>query len=85
MLNLDRNLLLGLISLKDATFIQRNVKIILDVQLKRASGESPVHDEAALAAICRRDPAALNELAPFLGDAWVQSLMQSFRDGRGDG
>jgi len=78
---LNAAVLMGSMSVKDANFIQKNLKTLLDVQLKRAnSNEAASPDQEALTDLCRRDPRSLAALEPFLSDEQIQTLMGEFTD-----
>lgn len=80
MIQLNGAVLLGAISAKDASFLQRNLKAVLDVQLKRTSGSDTGPRQEALVDHCRRDPNAISAVEPFLSDEQLQSLMAEVAD-----
>lgn len=65
---------------REASLIHKNLKTVLQVQLKRATREETGHSQEALVDVCRNDPKMLNALAPFLSDAQVKSLMNEAMD-----
>jgi hypothetical protein len=76
LLKLNGAVTLGVISTKEANVIHRNLKTILDVQLKRGGRQegSPTHE--ALVDLCRREPNILNAIEPFLTDQQVDWLVE---------
>ena len=80
MIQLNGAVLTGTISAKDASFLQRNLKAVLDVQLKRTSNSDTGPRQEALVDLCRRDPRAISEVAPFLTDEQLQTLMAEIAD-----
>ncbi len=82
LIQLNGAVLLGMISARDAGILQRNLKTVLDVQLKRSiPGESGPNQEG-LVELCRRDPRAIATIEPFLSQGQLQSLMEQIA---GDG
>ena len=79
LVQLNGAVMLKLISSKDASLIQRNLKTILDVHLRRASQQDAGVNQEALAELCQRDPQLVNLISPFLSDAQVDWLMDQVR------
>lgn len=75
LVQLNSAVTIGMIDAKEGTLINRNLRTILDVQMKRdgRAGSGPSYE--ALVDLCRRDPRALNVLEPFLTDDVFASLM----------
>ncbi len=71
---------LRVLSPSQASVIQRNLRILLDTQLKRTQEERLGVAEEALADLCRANPQVLNLLAPFLSDEQVEWLMGEVKD-----
>ena len=71
--------MLKLISSKDASLLQRILKTIIDVQLKRASQQDAGVNQEALAELCQRDPQLVNLITPFLSDAQIDWLQEQIR------
>lgn len=67
--------LLGTIPRKDADFILRNNKIMLDVLLKRSKTRESHPSQDALVDLCRRDPRAISAVEAFLTEEQLQLLM----------
>lgn len=83
LLQLNGAVALGTVSTKDANLLHKNYKTVLDVQLKRSNGESPIRDEQSLMEACRANPALLNTLEAFLTDEQLRQLMKELT-GEGD-
>jgi hypothetical protein len=71
---------LGMVSPAQANVIQRNLRIILDVQNQRARASNGGQSSQALADICRTNPQLLNLLEPFLDDQQMAWLMKSVQE-----
>ena len=67
---------IGMISTKEASVIHRNLRTILDVQMKREGRGGSDANPEALMELCRRDPRILNVLEPFLTADVLESLME---------
>lgn len=75
LLQLNSAVLLGAVASREAGLIHKNIRAVLDVQLKRANPEEAGRNHEALADACRRDPKIINALAPFLSPEQLQALM----------
>lgn len=84
LIRLNQALLLRVISPQDAGVIQKNLKTVLDVQLKRTSRGDSGETQEALVDLCRRDPRALEAVEPFLSQEQAQALMDEIMDNRDD-
>jgi hypothetical protein len=71
---------LKVISTAQANTIQRSLRTILDIQMKRSRGQPHDLPQEALADLCRSDPHILNLLEPFLPDELVERLMEEVKD-----
>lgn len=80
LLHLNGLVTIKMLSTSEATVIQRNLRTILDVQLKRTQGGQDGLPQEALAELCRADPHILDLLEPLLSDEQVQWLMGSDTD-----
>ena len=79
LVQLNAAVMLKMISSKDASLIQRTLKLIIDVHLKRASQQDAGVNQESLAELCKRDPEVVNLITPFLPDAYVDWLMEQIR------
>lgn len=84
LLQLNGAVAIGVMSAKEAHLIQKNLKTVLDVQLKRASREDTGPSQEALVDLCRRDPRALNAIESFLTDSQIEWLMGEIAGGAND-
>jgi hypothetical protein len=73
---LDALVLLGLPAAK-ANVIQRSLRIMLETQLRRSAATDQGLPNEALAELCRRNPAALNLVAPFLPEEQLDWLRKN--------
>lgn len=80
LLRLNGAVVMGAISAKDAALINRNIKAVLDVQLKRSSRNDGPLGQEVLAEKCRRDPSLLAAVSPFLSPEQVEELMSDVMD-----
>lgn len=80
LLQLNGAVLMGAMSVKNAAFIQKNLKAVLDAQIKRTSPSDSSPSQEALADLCRRDPQAITAVAPFLSHEQLQDLMGQITD-----
>ncbi|MCE9555382.1 MAG: hypothetical protein K8T91_18690 [Planctomycetes bacterium] len=80
LIQLNRAVILGAMSTKEANLIHKNLNTVLQVQMKRANREDAGHNQQAMIDICRTDPRMINALEPFLTDAQVRSLMTEDMD-----
>lgn len=80
LLQLNGAVAIGVMSTKDANLIQKNLKTVLDVQMKRASREDVGPSQEALVDLCRRDPRALNAIESFLTESQLDWLMNEITD-----
>ncbi len=76
LLQLNSAVTIGVMSPSDANIVHRNLRTILDVQMKRAERNEGGPGHEALIELCRRDPTAINILAPFLTDDALDALMR---------
>jgi hypothetical protein len=84
LIQLNGAVAIGAMSTKDANLIHKNLRAVLDVQMKRASREETGPSQEALLELCRSDPRVLNVIAPFLSDAhmdWVMNEVTDDQDG----
>ena len=72
---------IGMMSTKEANVINRNLRTILDVQMKREGRDAGGPSHEALVELCRRDPRTLNILEPFLTDDVLESLAKGVTEG----
>jgi hypothetical protein len=80
LLQLNGLVAMRVMSTSQAGVIQRGLRAILDVQLKRTQGSQDVLPQEALAELCRQDSRVFDLLHPFLSDEQVNSLMGHFTD-----
>ncbi len=80
LIQLNGAVALGAISSKEANVIQKNVKTVLDVQMRRASRDDTGPSQEALAELCRNDPRMLNVIEPFLTDSQMNLIMSEVTD-----
>ncbi len=73
---------IGALSAKEASLIGKNLKTVLDVQLKRANRDTTSPTQEALADLCRKDPKTLNAIQSFLTDEQLESLMDEISSDR---
>jgi hypothetical protein len=79
-LQLNGALIMGALSPKEASLIQRNLKTVLDAQFKRAMREDAAPTQEGLVELCRKNPQAINTLASFLTGDQLQWLMGQIED-----
>ena len=80
LLQLNGAVAIGAMATKDANLIQKNLRTVLDVQMKRANREDSGPSQEALAELCRDDPRALNAIEPFLTDTQLAELVNEVTD-----
>jgi hypothetical protein len=80
LMHLNLAVLTGKINVGTANFIHRNLKDILDVQIKRASHTDSGQSAEALIDLCRRDPSAISAVEGFLTIEQLQTLMAEISD-----
>ena len=80
-MELNGAVLIGSVSAKQADLIHKNLRTVLQVQLKRATRDDagPASQEG-LVELCRNDPKTLNAIEPFLTDEQVERLMTEIAD-----
>jgi hypothetical protein len=84
LIQLNGAVAIGAMSTKDANLIHKNLRTVLDVQMKRASREETGPSQEALLELCRTDPRVLNVIEPFLTDTqmdWVMGEVADAEDG----
>ena len=81
MMQLSGAVLIGSVSAKQGELIHKNLRAVLQVQLKRATRDDagPASQEG-LVELCRSDPKMLNAIEPFLTDEQVEMLMNEVTD-----
>ena len=81
LMELNGAVLIGSVSAKQADLIHKNLRAVLQVQLKRATRDDagPASQEG-LVELCRNDPQMLNAIEPFLSDQQVNWLMSEVTD-----
>jgi hypothetical protein len=84
LIQLNGAVLIGAMSAKEAALIQKNLKTVLDVQLRRASRGDAGPSQEALVDLCRRDPRALDAVESFLTDDQFRALMEEIAGGDAD-
>ncbi len=84
LLELNGAVTMGAISTKEANLIQKNLRTILDVQMKRSNREETGPTQEGLVELCRRDPQALNVIESFLTDSQFEWLMNEVKDDSDD-
>lgn len=80
LIQLNGAVTIGAMTTKEATLIHKNLRTVLDVQMKRASREDTGPSQEALAELCRSDPRVLNVIEPFVTDAQMDWLMNEVTD-----
>ena len=80
-MELNGAVLIGAISAKQADLIHKNLRAVLQVQLKRTVRDDagPASQEG-LVELCRGDPRMLNAIETFLTDEQVERLMTEIAD-----
>jgi hypothetical protein len=63
-----------------ANVIHRNLRTILETQLKRQKGGQQGQVQAGLVDLCRKDPRVLNLLEPFLSEEQFNCLLDEIKD-----
>jgi hypothetical protein len=81
LMELNGAVLIGSVSAKQADLIHKNLRAVLQVQLKRATRDDagPASQEG-LVELCRNDRQMLNAIEPFLSDEQVERLMREVAD-----
>ena len=82
LIQLNGAVTIGAMSTKEASLIHKNLRTVLDVQLKRANREETGPSQEALAELCRDDPRVLNVIEPFVTSSQLQWLMTGVIDGQ---
>lgn len=80
LLQLNGAVVMGAMSSKDASLINRNIKAVLDVQLRRASRDDGHLEQEDLVKRCRQDPSLLSTVSSFLSPQQVEELMREVMD-----
>ena len=80
LLQLNSAVAIGAMSTRDAALIHKNLRTVLDVQMKRANREDSGPSQEALAELCRDDPRVLSAIEPFLTDAQLGQLVNEVTD-----
>lgn len=80
LMQLNGLIMLKLVSSQQANLIQRNLRAVLDLHLKRAREDWLGMPHEGLLELCRKDPSLVNLLDPFLTDEQVARLMKSVTD-----
>ena len=83
LMQLNGAVLIGTMSAKQADLIHKNLRTVLQVQLKRATRDDagPASQEG-LVELCRKDPQILNAIEPFLSQQQVEWLVNEVTDDR---
>ncbi len=81
LLQLNGAVTLGFVSPTKANILHRNLKTVLDVQLRRSDNDETGATQEDLLDLCRQEPGALNVIQSFLTDAQVEWLMAQISDG----
>jgi len=82
LIQLNGAVTIGAMSTKEASLIHKNLRTVLDVQLKRANREETGPSQEALAELCRDDPRVLNVIEPFVTSSQLQWLITDVIDGQ---
>lgn len=80
LLQLNGAVVMGAMATKEASLINRNIKAVLDVQLKRINRDDGPVEQEALVERCRRDPTLLSIVSSFLSPQQVEELMREVMD-----
>ncbi|NQV23000.1 MAG: hypothetical protein HQ518_01425 [Rhodopirellula sp.] len=80
LLQLNGAVIMGAISTKDGTLMNRNIKTVLDVLLRRMSRNEGTVDSETLVDRCRQDPSILEIVSSFLSPQQVDDLMREVMD-----
>jgi hypothetical protein len=83
LIQLNGAVMLGLVSTKQASLIQRNLKTVLDTHLKQDNRDETGPSQEALIDMCRNNPSMLNTIQPFLTDAQLRALMEELAQENG--
>jgi hypothetical protein len=84
LVRLNGLIMLKIVTPQQASLIQRSLRIVLDVHLKRAREDRlGMPHEGVLEAV-RKDPSLVNLLAPFLTDDQVAQVMQGVTEEESD-
>ena len=75
LLSINGAVIMGAMSAKTAGLMHRNIKTVLDAQLKRESQTDTAPNQEALIDICRRDPSTLNALEGLLSDEQLDAIL----------
>jgi hypothetical protein len=79
-LDLNGAVMFGLVSTAKGNLMHRNLRAVLDAQMRRAQGDETVASAEDLVELCRRDPQALNILERFLSDEQIEWLMARIKE-----
>lgn len=82
LIELNGAVAIGAMSSKEANLIHKNLRTVLEVQMKRASRDDAGPSQEALVDLCRNDPRVLNVIEPFLTDPQMDWLMTEVTDDR---
>jgi hypothetical protein len=80
LVELNGLVLTGLVSTDKAIVINRNLRTVLDAQLKKRHGEPTREVGAGLVDLCRANPSVLNLLEPFLTEDQLKCLLDQIRE-----
>lgn len=80
LLKLNGLVMMNIISAAQASVIQRSLRTLLDIQLKRVPGDRQGLSQDALAELYRKDPRIVSLLEPFLSEQQVDWLMGVVKD-----
>jgi hypothetical protein len=78
LLDLNGTVMLRLVSLDTAKFIQKNLNTYINIRLRQKTSPEPHLDTHDLAELCRKAPEVVDLLAPLLTDeqvAFLQTMM----------
>jgi hypothetical protein len=83
-LALNEAIILGTISPRVATVIQRSLRMLLDAQLRRDRQPGTASNSEALVELCRRDPNVLQTIEPLLSDGQLDAIMKEISRDKDD-
>jgi hypothetical protein len=81
-LDLNGAIVLRMVSPQEAAAIHRNLRTLLEAQLRRDGQPGTASNHEALVDLCRRDPSALDAIASLLSDEQLEALLEEI-GGRG--
>jgi hypothetical protein len=84
LIGLNGAVAIGALSTKDANLMHKNLRVVLDTQLKRANREDVGPGQEGLVELCRDNPRTLNALAPFLTEDQLEDLLRAIEDSEGE-